>query len=255
MSSMIDDESPSQPGRRRVLGLIGAAGLLGLAGCKSGDGEAATKNGSTGSAGSTASGGSASGSCVLVPAETDGPYPLYAMLSNASTLRSDIREDRTGVPLTLTMSLQDVNNSCVPINNAAVYIWHCDKDGNYSGYGSAAGKTWLRGIQLSNSNGQVTFTTVYPGWYPGRITHIHVQIYLNDNLAVTATAITQLAFPQEVTREVYNSSLYSAHGQNTSVSSFAADNVFSDGTGRQMLEMAGDSSSGYTAAITLGIAV
>jgi protocatechuate 3,4-dioxygenase beta subunit len=161
--------------------------------------------------------------------------------------------------LTLTLTLQDVNNSCVPITNAAVYIWHCDKDGSYSGYsspqnGSQAGKTFLRGIQETDSNGQVVFTTIYPGWYAGRITHIHAQVYLNDNLAVTATATTQFAFPPAVTTAVYDSALYSAHGQNTSVSSFAADGIFSDGTSRQLLDIIGDATSGYSASLTLGIA-
>lgn len=245
-------DSP-QLARRRVLGLLGAASLLGLAGCKSGDEKSTAGSSASGSA------SAASGSCVLVPQETEGPFPLLAILGNSSMLRSDIRENRSGVPLTLTLTLQNVNNSCIPITHAAVYIWHCDKDGAYSGYSSAqngshSGETWLRGIQLSNSNGQVTFTTIYPGWYAGRITHIHVQVYLNDNLSVTATATTQLAFPQDVTAAVYGSPLYVAHGQNSSVGSFSADNVFSDGTSRQMLSLTGDTASGYVAGITLGIA-
>lgn len=239
--------------RRRMLGLLGAAGLFGLVGCKGSESADSTAASSSGSSSST-------GSCVLIPQETDGPYPLYAMLSNSSMVRRDIREDRSGVPLTLTLTLQDVNNSCVPITNAAVYIWHCDKDGSYSGYssaqnGSQAGKTFLRGIQETDSNGQVTFTTIYPGWYAGRITHIHAQVYLNDNLAVTATATTQFAFPPAVTTAVYNSALYSAHGQNTSVSSFAADGIFSDGNSRQLLDITGDVSNGYVASLTIGIAV
>jgi protocatechuate 3,4-dioxygenase beta subunit len=144
------------------------------------------------------------GTCTITPTETQGPYPLLAILSNSAIVRSDIRESKTGVPLTLTLTLQDLSNGCAPIAGAAVYIWHCDKDGLYSGYSNSqnagqAGLTYLRGIQVSDSNGQVTFTTIYPGWYAGRITHIHFQIYLNDNLSVTATATSQLAFPQAVT--------------------------------------------------------
>lgn len=160
------------------------------------------------------------GSCTLTATETAGPYPLLAILSNSAVVRSDMTEGKTGVPLTLTLTIQ--NASCTPIAGAAVYIWHCDKDGLYSGYSTSgntgqAGLTYLRGIQVTNSNGQVSFTTIYPGWYIGRITHIHLQVYLNDNLSVTATATTQLAFPAAITTAVYNSSLYAARGQNSSV--------------------------------------
>lgn len=203
---------------------------------------------------------SSGSNCAVIPQETQGPYPLLAILSNSAIVRKDIRETKTGVPLTLTLTLTNVNQLCVPIANAAVYVWMCDKDGQYSGYsstqnGNHQGETFLRGIQISDSKGQVTFTTIYPGWYAGRITHIHAQVYLNDNLAVSATATTQFAFPPAVTTAVYNSSLYSARGQNTSVTSFAADNVFSDGTTYQLLTLSGDTSNGYSASLNLGIAV
>lgn len=202
---------------------------------------------------------SAAGNCALIPSETEGPYPLLAILSNSAIVRQDVRESKTGVPLTLNLTLENVNNLCAPISNAAVYIWHCDKDGEYSGYssgqnGNHAGETYLRGIQVSDSAGQVSFTTVYPGWYAGRVTHIHAQIYLNDNLKVTATVTTQFAFPETTNATVYASSLYAAHGQNTSVSTNAADNVFSDGTSLQMLSLTGDVNSGFVASLTLGIA-
>jgi protocatechuate 3,4-dioxygenase beta subunit len=202
---------------------------------------------------------SSGSNCAVIPSETQGPFPLLAILSNSAMVRQDITESKTGVPLTLTLTLEDVNNACAPIAGAAVYIWHCDKDGEYSGYssntnGNHLGETFLRGIQLSDANGQVTFTTIFPGWYAGRITHIHLQVYLNDNLAVTATATSQLAFPQTVTAAVYASSLYAARGQNTSVTSFAADNVFSDGTTYQMASVSGSVASGLVASLNVGIA-
>lgn len=203
---------------------------------------------------------SSGSNCALIPQETQGPYPLLAILSNTAIVREDIREMKTGIPLTLTLTLTNVNNLCAPIANAAVYIWHCDKDGEYSGYSSSQNgnhqdETFLRGIQISDAKGQVTFTTIYPGWYAGRITHIHAQVYLNDNLTVIAAATTQFAFPQEVTTAVYNAALYASHGQNSSVQNFGADNVFSDGTAYQMLAISGDISSGYGATLNLGIAV
>ena len=199
------------------------------------------------------------GTCTLTATETDGPYPLYAILTNSILTRQDITEGKTGVPLTLTITLQDLSNGCTPISGAGIYIWHCDKDGVYSGYATStnAGSTsttFLRGVQVTDSNGQVTFTTVYPGWYAGRITHIHAQVYLNDSLVQgTAVATTQLAFPVDITTAVYDSSLYTK-GQNTSVTSFAADNVFSDGTSTEMLTLSGDTTNGYAATMTISIA-
>ena len=154
----------------------------------------------------------------------------------------------------------DVNDGCAPIANAAVYVWHCDKDGAYSGYsssqnGSHAGETFLRGVQTSNAAGQVQFTTIYPGWYAGRITHIHFQIFLQNNTGGGAEATSQIAFPQAVTQAVYASSLYAARGQNTSVASFAQDNVFSDGVDFQLATVSGSVAAGYTAALTVGVAV
>lgn len=201
----------------------------------------------------------ASGTCTLTATETDGPYPLYAILTNSILTREDITEGKTGVPLTLTITLQDLSNGCAPISGAGIYIWHCDKDGIYSGYATStnAGSTsttFLRGVQVTDSDGQVTFTTIYPGWYAGRITHIHAQVYLNDSLVSgTAIATTQLAFPIDITTAVYDSSLYTK-GQNTSVTSFSADNVFSDGTSTEMLSLTGDTSSGYAATMTISIA-
>ena len=191
--------------------------------------------------------------CVLVPEETIGPYPLLQVLSNNALRRSDVRESRTGVPLQLVLSLVNVNNNCNPVTNAAVYIWQCDKDGNYSGYASEVGQTYLRGIQFTDAAGQVSFTTVYPGWYQGRITHIHFQVYLNANLGGTATATSQIAFPPTVTQAVYSSPLYSARGQNTSVASFAQDMVFADGTTYQLASVTGDVNQGYAALLTVGV--
>ena len=201
----------------------------------------------------------AAGSCTLTATETDGPYPLYAILTNSILTRRDVTEGKTGVPLTLTITLQDLSNGCTPIAGAGIYIWHCDKDGIYSGYANStnAGSTtttFLRGVQVTDANGQVTFTTIYPGWYAGRITHIHAQVYLDDSLVQgTAVATTQFAFPTAITTAVYGSSLYTK-GQNTSVTSFSADNVFSDGTSTEMLTISGDTTNGYAATMVVSIA-
>lgn len=196
-------------------------------------------------------------SCVLIPSETQGPYPLLSVLSQPGMQRYDIAEGRAGIPLLLELRLLNLSNGCQPIEGAALYLWHCDKDGVYSGYSqpgsNTVGQTFCRGIQFSDCNGAVRLLTIYPGWYAGRITHLHFQIYLDAAGSVTATS--QLAFPQAVTQAVYASPLYLARGQNTSVTSFAQDNVFSDGVERQMLNIEGSVDSGYLATIDIGVAL
>ncbi|WP_374428159.1 dioxygenase family protein [Ideonella dechloratans] len=273
--------------RRLALGWLSAGGLalsmpLVLAGCGGGDSASGSTSSDSGSSSSdSGSSGSSTSSSTCpsteIASETGGPYPADGSnTSNGSTvdvlslsgiLRSDIRSNvgestlLTGLPLTLTLTVVDLNKACAAIEGAAVYIWHCDKDGEYSAYNTSAngdhvGETYLRGVQLTDANGQVSFTTVYPGWYAGRITHIHAEVYLDGNYASgTPDKTTQFAFPQSVTTEVYASSLYVAHGQNTSVTSFSADNVFSDGTDTEMLTLSGDTSSGYAATLTLGLDV
>jgi protocatechuate 3,4-dioxygenase beta subunit len=238
--------------RRQALLTLGA---LGLFACGTG---AADSTSTPSSDESGSSNGGTAGSCALIPQETEGPYPLLAILSNSTMVRQDITEGRAGVGLKLVLRLVDVNNACAPIANTAVYVWHCDKDGLYSGYGQPAantiGQTFCRGIQITDANGEAAFNTIYPGWYAGRITHVHFQAYLSDNLAVSATATSQIAFPQAVTSAVYDSTLYVARGQNTSVVSFSEDSVFADGTAYQMAILTGDVTSGYMATLTVGIA-
>jgi protocatechuate 3,4-dioxygenase beta subunit len=253
--------------RRTALRLLGGAGLAVIAACAT-DGvvgtTAAAASGSTSTAGSastTANGagtttttfGSA-GSCVLIPEETEGPYPLD-LSDSEEFFRIDIAEGRPGVPLTLTLSLVDVNDGCAPIAGARVDIWHCDADGVYSGYSQpgsdTTGETFCRGIQTSDGNGQVTFQTIYPGWYQGRITHIHFQVFLESGLAATS----QIAFPEEITTAIYAVQPYSTKGPNTSVTSFDQDNVFSDGTQYQLATTTGGADARYIATLLVGMAV
>ena len=136
--------------------------------------------------------------CVLIPAETAGPFPLD-LTDNAFFLRQDIREDRAGTEVKLKMRVLGVDN-CEPMPNVRVHIWHCDKDGNYSGYGTEEGTTYLRGYQLADANGDVEFTTILPGWYPGRVCHIHFQVYVSQTYAATS----QFTFEHDAVNAIYN---------------------------------------------------
>nr|QEO74311.1 hypothetical protein [uncultured bacterium] len=173
-------------------------------------------------------------------------------------MRRDITEGKTGVALTMKMRLLDANNGCAPIANAAIYLWHNDLAGAYSGYnqptGNTVGETFLRGIQVTDSNGEVTFTTIYPGWYPGRVTHLHFQVFLDNGTGGTATATSQIAFPDDVTAQVYATPLY-PRGPNTSVPNVESDGIFRDGADHQIATTTGDVDSGLVAELDVRIAV
>jgi protocatechuate 3,4-dioxygenase beta subunit len=237
--------------RRSALALAGGAALYAVAAaCSTATGTAVASPSPTSASPSPTAG--STGSLVLTPQETAGPYPLD-LHSTPSFFRSDITEGKPGVPLTLTLTI--LHQTGAPLASARVDIWHCDKDGVYSGYqqpgANTVGQTFMRGIQLTDAGGEVTFKTVYPGWYAGRITHIHFQVYLNNGLVATS----QLAFPADVTEAVYSSALYAAHGQNSSVESFAQDNVFADGTAHEMLAFTGSVDTGFTGTLTAVVAV
>jgi protocatechuate 3,4-dioxygenase beta subunit len=112
--------------------------------------------------------------CVLTPEQEEGPFYI-----DLAQVRKDIVEDRTGVPLALALTVVN-SNTCEPIRDAAVDIWHCDALGVYSGEPSegSEGEAYLRGIQLTDGNGLAEFATIYPGQYPGRTTHIHIKVHI-----------------------------------------------------------------------------
>src|SRR5262249_9253762 len=190
--------------------------------------------------------------CVVTPSETEGPYPdRLGMRNNQAFFRRDVTEGRPGLPLTLTLTIVGVSNSCAPVAGASVEIWQCDASGHYSEYAQqgydGTGQTYLRGLQTSDASGQVTFNTIYPGWYAGRATHIHVDVYRNGALVKT----TQIAFPENVSAQVYATGVYASHGQNTT--SNAGDMVFADGVSSELAALSGNTTSGYTATLTIGI--
>lgn len=180
--------------------------------------------------------------CTLIPTETAGPFPLD-LTANTTFFRQTINETKTGVPFKLKLKIIGANN-CQPMTNVRVNIWHCDKDGLYSGYSQSnnpgqAGLTYCRGYQFTDANGIVEFNTIFPGWYTGRICHIHFQVYVSSSYA----AISQLTFDITKKQAIYaaNPSLYTNGADPTSLS---ADNVFSDGYTYQMATLTENSTTG-----------
>lgn len=183
--------------------------------------------------------------CTLIPTETAGPFPLD-LTANTFYFRQDVREDRQGVPLRLKMRIIGDGN-CAPMQNVRVNIWHCDKDGQYSGYSNSmnpgqAGLTYLRGYQITDVNGEVEFVTIFPGWYPGRVCHIHFQVYVSTSYS----AISQLAFPQEAKQALYNANT-GVYTKGADPLAPSQDNIFSDGYQYQLATLAIDEQTGeYT---------
>jgi protocatechuate 3,4-dioxygenase beta subunit len=191
--------------------------------------------------------------CWLTPQTTGGPFYF-----NANLFIQDIRYDfdtgtfYDGIQLNMTFTIIDVN--CNPLSNVLVDIWHCDKDGCYSGYPNqpggvnTTGLDFLRGIQLTDSNGQCSFITSYPGWYPGRATHIHFKVRLDSETFVTS----QFAFPDSFNDAVYATPLYSGRGPNPT--SNAEDNIFGSSKPEFLLmDVAPNAQAGYDGTYTIGI--
>ena len=259
-----------QARRRDVLRLLGAASLLPLFGCGTGAEALGSTSSDGGSASSSSSdGGTAGGSCASIPEETAGPYPGDGSngpnaLALSGIVRSDIRASlggssavATGVPLTISLTLVDPTSSCAPVAGAAVYLWHCDALGRYSLYSSGVtGESWLRGVQATDSAGQVRFTTIFPGCYSGRWPHVHFEIYptlASATSSASKRATSQLALPQAPAAEVYATSGYNGSAANLAAVSLVTDMVFADGATLQTPAVTGSVSAGYEAALNVGV--
>jgi protocatechuate 3,4-dioxygenase beta subunit len=220
--------------RRRLLVLAGGAGLaVLLPGC-SGDG-----GDETGAAGSTTKAAGTSPSCVLTPELTEGPYYL-----DLDLVREDITEGRPGLALELEVTIVDAE-SCEPIRDAAVDVWHCDADGRYSGVEGDSG-AFLRGIQLTDADGLARFRTIFPGWYPGRAVHIHVKV----DLGGTETFTGQLFFDGATLDQVYSAEPYAARGPADVANESDGIYAQSDGTTVVDVALTDEAASG---AVTLGV--
>jgi protocatechuate 3,4-dioxygenase beta subunit len=252
--------------RRRMLTVlgIGTAGL-GLAACGVGSGTSASSASSSSSAATTAAAASAE-----IPDETAGPYPGDGsngpdVLAQSGIVRSDIRSSfggssgtAGGVPMTLELTVSDLANGGVPFEGVAVYVWHCTREGGYSMYSPGVeDQNFLRGVQVADANGRVTFTSIFPACYDGRWPHIHFEVYpdqagITDSTNVIATS--QVALPQEVCEQVYAETGYEASVSNLARVSLDSDNVFGDdGGASQLATVTGDVTSGYAVSLAVGV--
>lgn len=243
-----------------------------------GSGTTTTTTTTTTATGTTTTGSSTS-SCSVIPEETAGPYPadgsngltrnsgsVINVLTQSGVVRQDIRSSfgsasatAQGVPLTIRLKLVNTGASCASLEGFAVYLWHCDRDGNYSLYSSGlTSENYLRGVQVSDANGELSFTSIFPGCYAGRWPHIHFEVYRSLATATSASndiKTSQLALPDTICRTVYESdSNYSASIRNFNSITLASDNVFGEDSGAlQMATVTGNMTEGYVATLTVGV--
>jgi protocatechuate 3,4-dioxygenase beta subunit len=254
--------------RRRALLFFGAtAGAAAVAaGCASGSND--TTATTTGSASATTT---QSGGATAAPQETAGPYPGDGsngpnVLIESGVVRSDITGSfgaysavAQGVPMTLELTLRDLAKSGAAGAGMAVYVWHCDRDGNYSLYGSGiTEQNYLRGVQVADADGKVSFTSIFPACYSGRWPHIHFEVYDSLETAVAgqnARLTSQIALPQDTCEAVFAyDSGYARSITNLQQTSLASDNVFGDGWDAELATVTGTPSSGLRVALTVGVA-
>jgi protocatechuate 3,4-dioxygenase beta subunit len=243
--------------RRKALKLLGAVAASGiLINCGGGT---TTSTTSTGTGTGTTSSDS---TCTVTPEGEEGPY--FVDDSASGYLRSDIRSNldgssvQVGVPLTLKITVVDNQNSCDPMSNVQIDIWHCNAEGIYSAESveNTSDQSWLRGYQLTNSSGLVTFTTVFPGWYEGRTTHIHLRLRSTyDSNDSGGGNTTQLFFDQTLSDSIYTSvAPYNSRGTDSTTN--ANDHVFTGETkGENLVALTGDSTNGYAGTCTISLPI
>ncbi|APA99828.1 hypothetical protein NS506_05789 [Nocardia seriolae] len=251
--------------RRRALWAVGAAGVAAVAaGCST------SSSGSSASSTTATASATAAGTAAAAPQETAGPYPGDGsngpnVLIESGVVRSDITISfgaysgvAKGVPMNLTLDLRDLTKSGAAGAGMAVYVWHCDRDGNYSLYSSGVTEqNYLRGVQVADTDGIVSFTSIFPACYSGRWPHIHFEVYDTLSSAVAgenARLTSQIALPQEVCKSVYDyDSGYSRSISNMSGVSLASDNVFGDGWDAELATVTGTPADGLQVRLRVGV--
>ncbi len=205
-----------------------------------------------------------------IPEETAGPYPGDGsngpnvldqdgvVRRNLTTSFGDAKGRAEGVPLTVTLTVVDLSENARKLEGAAVYAWHCNRDGNYSLYsGTAQDENYLRGVQVADENGVVTFETIFPAAYSGRWPHIHFEVYpdlATAKASGTKLRTSQLALPAAACKDVYaHADGYERSATNLEQTPLAQDNVFSDGWSLQTPTMTGSVAKGFVATLVVPV--
>lgn len=272
----IERDLPRLIDRRRAMWLVGGGlGAVALASCGSSVTKAASSTTTVlaGPSSSTTSGGgsdvASTGSCTKIPSETAGPFPGDGtngpdVLTQTGVVRRDITTSfgsmsgtAQGVPLTMKFKVLSIAGGCTPYAGAAMYAWHCTREGGYSLYSAGVkDQNFLRGVQAADADGWVTFQTIFPGCYDGRWPHVHFEVYPALDKASSAKnriATSQLALPQDICEKVYATAGYESSRRNLAATSLQRDMVFRDGWTTQLGTVTGDVASGLT--VTLNVPV
>jgi protocatechuate 3,4-dioxygenase beta subunit len=261
MFDLDDDDAPvgrvlSRREALLLLGGAGAAGFFALAGCGS-SGLTSTTDSTSGA--NNSDGSSSNVSCAVRPSLTEGPYFVDEKLN-----RSDIRSDtisgavKGGALFALAFNVGRIqSNACAALQGVQVDVWHCDASGVYSdatdpGF-NTKGQNWLRGYQVTDANGTARFTTIFPGWYAGRATHIHFKIRGTNASGASYDFTSQLFFSEDFLSAAYAQSPYSSRSDSGRLRN-ASDGIYSQGGSQLLLTPASDNGA-YSASINVGLTV
>ena len=264
--------------RRHALQLLGLGAAGSVAACAGASTSGSSTSSGSATAGSAAAGATSDAAAATtasdlteIPDETAGPYPGDGsngadVLEQSGVVRSDLTSSfgdsaggtASGIPMTLELTILDIAGGGGPMTGAAVYVWHCTDSGLYSMYSSGVeDENFLRGVQVTDDAGVVTFTSIVPGCYAGRWPHIHVEVYPDEASIVDSTTnicTSQVALPQGMSEAVYATSGYDGSTENLGQLTLASDNVFGDDGGvHQLATVSGDTDAGYVVRLTVPI--
>jgi hypothetical protein len=180
-------------------------------------------------------------------------YPRTNILSNL-----DGTETQTGVPLALTLYVFDSENKCAAMESVQVDIWHCNGSGVYSAEAieSTTGESWLRGYQITDTTGKVQFTTIIPGWYQGRTTHIHLRLRSTYDSTDSGGANTMQIFFDQALVDTLSTTVSPYEKEGTNSTTNASDHVYTDlEQGTTLLTLTGSVAAGYAATFSVHLPI